>query len=409
VAALIYDKRGVGESTGSFAHATFDDLSDDAVAAADAAAAQPDIDSDRVGLLGFSQGGWVVAQAAQASDAVAFVAAYSPSGFSPGDQQAWLHGSMLTARGFGEAGMVVADRVSRMLYSSLDLVDAGIMPPIPHVPGFWFHSLDLHADSAGLWEGVRQPALLAWAATDCQVPAHDSMEALGGALRRGGNTDVTMAVLPEADHSFLIVEECGHETGLAHHASMQYADDYFDLGPDWVHTLGDTRRPAPDVPVADRPDTTVLGWHLDPPDPAPWYGTIPAQLAALIVLLGAFGLAAARWLAALVRRQATSRATRLGGIAGLAGVLAILIGFAAFTEVAMLGDTHAAPLVGAATVDGISPLMSLARLLVTLAAGLGAAAIAGVGRPRSSTHWVLAAGTALLIVWAAYWKLLPLT
>jgi hypothetical protein len=99
--------------------------------------------------------------------------------------------------------------------------------------------------------------------------------------------------------------------------------------------------------------------------------------------------------------------SHLVGVAGLTGVLATLTRFAAFPQIAMLGDTHAALQVGPGTVDGISTLMTLARLLVSAAAGLGVAASAGVGRPRSSTRWVLGTGTALLVAWASYWKLLP--
>jgi uncharacterized protein len=397
IATLIYDKRGVGASTGDWFQATFDDLTADALAAVEAVRAQPEIDPDRVGMLGFSQGGWVIAQAAQESDRIAFVASYGASGFSPVDQQAWLHGSMLAARGFDRAGMLVADRVSRMLYSSLDLVDAGIMPPIPHVPGFWFHALDLHTDSTALWEQVHQPTLLAWGALDCQVPAHDSMHALGNALRRGGNTDVTLAVLPRADHSFTLTTPCGHETGMAHHGSMHFADGYFDLGPDWIHAVTRSDRPVPSLPIADRPDTTVLDWHLDPPDPAPWYGSLVPQLAALLLLLCTFGLAATRW-----------KTSRLVAAAGLAGLVATLTAFIAFAEIAMLGDTHARFLAGGPTVAGMSPLMTAARFVTPLSGGLALACVVSLGRQHTAMRWAMAAVGVALIAWAGYWRLLPI-
>jgi uncharacterized protein len=396
VAALIYDKRGVGASTGDWFQATFDDLTDDALAAVEAAIAQPEIDPEGVGVLGFSQGGWVVAQAARRSDTIAFVAGYSPSGFSPGDQQAWLHGSMLAARGFDRSGMVVADRVSRMMYSSLDLVEAGVMPPVPHVPGFWFHALDLHTDSTALWQQVRQPTLLAWGALDCQVPAHDSMEALGDALHRGGNTDVTLTMLPEADHGFTLAEPCGHETGMAHHGAMHYADGYFDLGPAWVHAVTSTDGRTPDLPVAGRPDTPVLDWHLSPPAPTPWYGSLVPQLAALLLLLCTFGLLVTRW-----------KTSWLVSATGLAGLVATLVGFVSFAEIAMLGDTHARFLAGGPTVAGLSPLMTAARVVIPLAGGLAFASVISLGRKPTATRWTMATAAVGLIAWAGFWRLLP--
>jgi dienelactone hydrolase len=69
IALLAYDKRGVGESSGRFpgslaSESTISLLADDAVAAADFLAAQPEIDRSRVGLVGLSQGGWIIPLAA---------------------------------------------------------------------------------------------------------------------------------------------------------------------------------------------------------------------------------------------------------------------------------------------------------------------------------------------------------
>lgn len=57
VAALIYDKRGVGESTGDWLQASLQDLAADAVALADWLEAQPGVEG--VGFIGHSQGAWV--------------------------------------------------------------------------------------------------------------------------------------------------------------------------------------------------------------------------------------------------------------------------------------------------------------------------------------------------------------
>jgi uncharacterized protein len=414
VTALIYDKRGTGESTGSAKDATFDDLRDDALAGVTVLTARPDVRRDRVGVLGFSQGAWVVAKAAQHSDDIAFVIAYSPSGFSPADQQAWLHGSMLAARGFGPAAMRIADRAGRMLYSSVDLVDAGIIPPIPHVPGFWFHALDLHLDTAALWKGVHQPALLAWGELDCQVPAHDSRTALTAALREGGNPDVTTVVLPGADHSFAIVAPCGNETGLAHHGGHKLADGYLHLAPTWINQHANDAPPTPRPEPVSTPEDGVLGWHLDPPAPAPWYGSIGAQLAAVTVLLALFASLARSARRSRGQRADTGRPTaRLLAATAAAGLLATLTVLAAITEIAMLGDTHAAFLLGGPTVQSSSLLMQAARatVLLTVLAGTAAAAldIRTARSHRGKLLALIATSSGLLLAWAGYWGLAPLS
>ncbi|TMA24707.1 MAG: alpha/beta hydrolase, partial [Deltaproteobacteria bacterium] len=56
-AALAFDKRGFGESTGNYGTATYDDLAQDAAAAVERLRREPGVDSLRVGLWGLSQGG----------------------------------------------------------------------------------------------------------------------------------------------------------------------------------------------------------------------------------------------------------------------------------------------------------------------------------------------------------------
>jgi pimeloyl-ACP methyl ester carboxylesterase len=64
VAILVYDKRGVGRSEGSWVSADVSDLARDAAAALDALAAHPAVAASAVGLFGHSEGGWVALRAA---------------------------------------------------------------------------------------------------------------------------------------------------------------------------------------------------------------------------------------------------------------------------------------------------------------------------------------------------------
>ena len=74
-AVLRFDKRGVGKSEGEYSkdfdHMTL--LAGDLVAAADFVKGDSRIDASRIGLMGSSQAGWVVPEAAVRSDHVSFV------------------------------------------------------------------------------------------------------------------------------------------------------------------------------------------------------------------------------------------------------------------------------------------------------------------------------------------------
>ncbi|HEY0809929.1 MAG TPA: alpha/beta fold hydrolase, partial [Longimicrobiales bacterium] len=75
VAALIFDKRGVGKSTGDWRAASVDDLVGDAVAAVARLRQEPRINARSIGIHGHSQGGTIAPMVAVRSNQVGFVIA----------------------------------------------------------------------------------------------------------------------------------------------------------------------------------------------------------------------------------------------------------------------------------------------------------------------------------------------
>ncbi len=65
IAVLRYDDRGVGGSTGSFESSTSDDFATDADEASEWLKTQPEIDADRIGIIGHSEGGIIAPMVAK--------------------------------------------------------------------------------------------------------------------------------------------------------------------------------------------------------------------------------------------------------------------------------------------------------------------------------------------------------
>ena len=87
IAAIVYDKRPEGYSFFSRDYAR---LADDAIAAADVLAAEDAVDPDRIGIMGWSEGGWVAPTAVErAPHRFAFLALASAPIVSPLEQVAW--------------------------------------------------------------------------------------------------------------------------------------------------------------------------------------------------------------------------------------------------------------------------------------------------------------------------------
>jgi hypothetical protein len=83
-AVLRFDERGVGQSTGTQEGATSADLATDVAAAVDALAQRATIASDRIGIIGHSEGGLIAPIVATQTDQVSFLVLLAAPGL-PGD------------------------------------------------------------------------------------------------------------------------------------------------------------------------------------------------------------------------------------------------------------------------------------------------------------------------------------
>ena len=415
VAALVYDKRGVGESGGSFRGATFDDLVGDALAGVNLLRSLPTIDAGRVGMLGLSQGGWIIALAAVESDDVAFLIPISASGFSPAVQDRWLNGNIVAHRELSTSVNRASEQAWRMLLSTRDLVDAGLLAPMPDVPGFWFHALDPHIDAGLLWRAVRQPLLGIWGEFDCQVPAYDSLAAVRSALDASGHGNYTLTILPRADHSITLVEPCAQETSGWSVLTVDYPATYFGLLAGWIHDHRDAQWPVRRVIQPDTPTPSNLRWHQAPTAGVGLPGSFVPQMTVIVVLLVGFTLSALAWPArralAIVRRRPWR--TSFAGPLAIIGLLATVAAIVSLGELLLLGSPEGSLLVGSQPILGASPMFLFASVLTTLSV-LGGLAVAfrrytgRAGGAGATLGEVTVLGfIGLLAAWATYWNFIP--
>lgn len=119
IAALAYDKRGVGESTGDFRAVPFMELCDDGLAAIEFLKSQKEIDAKHIGVWGLSQGGWLGPLAASRSADVSFVIAVSGPGVSPGEQMIVYYANELRSQGVEETDVREASALRRDVWNYL--------------------------------------------------------------------------------------------------------------------------------------------------------------------------------------------------------------------------------------------------------------------------------------------------
>ncbi len=73
ISVLVYDKRGVGSSGGTFFHSGYSDFIEDGISAVRYLESRSDVDADAIGLLGSSEGGWFAPEIAFTTGSVAFI------------------------------------------------------------------------------------------------------------------------------------------------------------------------------------------------------------------------------------------------------------------------------------------------------------------------------------------------
>ena len=218
IAALIFDKRGVGKSAGDWRGATLDDLAADGAAAIEFLCKQPRIDSTRVGLHGHSQGGTLAPFVAARARGVAFIIGSAAAGTPTDSTEIYsILNSLLpratsaedsaSARAYiGELVTVAYHMKPRTRLDSLANAMRGkpwFLPPPADDNPYWAFSREFGQYQAlEWWSKTKVPVLLLYGGADQRVPAAESARRIEAALKRAGNRNLTVRIYPGADHTF---------------------------------------------------------------------------------------------------------------------------------------------------------------------------------------------------------------
>ncbi|MEX1181736.1 MAG: alpha/beta hydrolase [Gemmatimonadota bacterium] len=249
IAALAYDKRGAGASTGAVYAADYGDYARDALAGVRLLQSQPELDAARIGIVGISEAEWVAPLAAGESEDVAFIAVIGAAGVSPAEQVASEIAIRLRRRGYGDEDVRAALALNEQVYAYQRsgeggealaealaaaraepwFADAEDIPGEVHAAedyAWWRSVMDFDASRA--WSQVRVPVLLVKGGHDDRSPADVMRARTIAALASGGNDSVTVRVFPDADH-MLLEWPLGERT-----PPPVFADGYLDGLVAWV-------------------------------------------------------------------------------------------------------------------------------------------------------------------------------
>ena len=234
IAVLRYDDRGTAQSTGNFAHATTADFATDVESAVAYLKTRPEINPQKTGLIGHSEGGNIAPMVAARSNDVAFIVLLASTGIR-GDALLLLQQeAVYRVSGILEDKLMdiikINAKVLEMIINATGVVtqqeiidfmttlkddivaaspegltaDAYITQFAVSLSSLWMQYF-LRYDPAPALEQVKCPVLAVNGGKDLQVPAGENLAAIEAALKKGRNTNVTIKEYTGLNHLF---QEC---------------------------------------------------------------------------------------------------------------------------------------------------------------------------------------------------------
>ncbi len=248
IAAFIYDKRGVGSSTGDWKSAGFEDLVNDAAAVIRTLKKHDGIDSNKVGIHGHSQGGAIVPWVAVKEQNLAFIVCSSGPGIRMDEVERY---SLMNNIGIDTLQPKQKKKAEEFVYAVVqtgyhnfpysELVKywntikdepwAFKLPPQDDY--YWTFSKKISGyDPVTYWKKVNAPVLFLYGQKDERVPVRKSITRIAENLLTQNADDVTIKIFTNADHTLRLVQKT---TG--NFQWPQNAKDYPGVLIDWVKNI----------------------------------------------------------------------------------------------------------------------------------------------------------------------------
>ncbi len=202
--AVRYDKRGSGQSGGRAESATLGDHADDARAVVRWLADRPDIDRDRIAVLGHNEGAWTALLVASRERRIAAVVTIASPATTGAERVLERQRHMLERLNTPPADLVAKIELQTRINEATMTGRGweGIPPDMrKQADTPWFQSL-LTFDPARAIRNIRRPVLLVHGELDAEVPV-SHVDRLAELARDGRPTSVAVVTVRDVNHLLL--------------------------------------------------------------------------------------------------------------------------------------------------------------------------------------------------------------
>lgn len=223
IAVVFQNKRGVGRSTGTWKKNSMEGRAEDMLAVVQYYRDFPGLNAEIQGIVGHSQGGWVVYEAGSRDPELDFV--ISLAGPTVTLNESDIERTRIEYMGMGYEGEELERRVQQRVHHN-DLM-------LAH--GDWFPFFEMRLmynmlphNPAQALASLEMPVLLAFGELDNMAPAGSSVGRLGEIFPEGAPENMTIHVADSCDHFFRITDEIyfDYEEGLDDEFSPEFLEFY---------------------------------------------------------------------------------------------------------------------------------------------------------------------------------------
>jgi uncharacterized protein len=267
---LRYDDRGVGGSSGNSMTSTTEDFAGDALAAVDFLKKQNNVDVNKIGLLGHSEGGIIAPLAASNSGDVAFIILVSGFGVTGSDllieQQRRILKANSVPDSIIEQNLILQKKINETLSADKDLngiideirsfaekdfknlspdvkkaildkksyIESNVRSQIMMFNNPWFKFFVGYNPLPALRK-VKIPVLMTFGGLDLQAPADQNKPLMEEALRSAGNRNFKSILFPNANHLYQAANT--GSPGEYPELSKSFVDGFLETIGDWISGL----------------------------------------------------------------------------------------------------------------------------------------------------------------------------
>jgi pimeloyl-ACP methyl ester carboxylesterase len=230
-AVVLVNKRGMGQSEGNYVKNSITGRAADVYAVAQEIQSRPEIDPDNVGLIGHSQGGWVVTQAAADHPDIAFFISLAGPTTTMKENAAdnYYH--------FGRCQGLENEELEAYIDKRMKMVDLSMrIGRLTNFGFFGFDARNMDYDPRNALQTIQNPGLLIYAENDDQVTPALSIDRLNEIFADQVPDNLSAPVIKGATHAFRLVDDpCDSWVEVE---EQQQADELAEIMQSWLTDQG---------------------------------------------------------------------------------------------------------------------------------------------------------------------------